>query len=488
MADAQGSLMQLKNYVNNDWQAPAITLDTQVCHASEGRPLFYQMASDAAQIENAIATAHIAHAVGEWAALSSAERAVAMDAIADAIGKRLEAIAKADAICTGVLLKTTSQVAQICVLAFRAAANLLRNPPVRQPFAGPHGDVIVERLPLGPAAIIAPWNAPSGITCHKLASALAAGCPVIVKPSEWAPQSGQLIAEAVVEAGLPAGVFQLVHGNGATGAALVADSRIAAVSFTGGLQAGRAVAAACARDIKPAQLELGGNNPIVVLEDADIVAAAEGIINGITTLNGQWCRALGRLLVHESVAESLLSAVTARLEEIRLGHALDEASTMGPVVHKGHFELIQQAIAHYEALGGHCLRPTALPELEGYFIGPTLITGLAAEQASEEIFGPVATVHTFSDDAEAIGQANGTPFGLAAYVFGEEQHAWKVARGIRAGNIKINAVSMLNLNPMAPRPAWGLSGLGDEGVVETFEFFRGTRIIGVAGTMEPVHG
>lgn len=480
--------MELKNYIDNDWQAPAITLETQVCHASEGKPLFYQMASDAAQVERAIATAHAAHAAGDWAALSSSERAVALDAIAGAINIRLSAIAEADAICTGVLLKTTSQVAQICVLAFRAAANLLRNPPVRQPFEGPHGDVVVERLPLGPAAIIAPWNAPSGITCHKLASALAAGCPVIVKPSEWAPQSGQLIAEAVVEAGLPAGVFQLVHGNGATGAALVDDSRIAAVSFTGGLQAGRAVASACAKDIKPAQLELGGNNPIVVLEDADIEAAADGVIAGMTTLNGQWCRALGRLLVHQSVAETLLSAITERFAKIKLGHVMDESSTMGPVVHKGHYALIQKAVAEYEAQGGECLRATALPALDGYFIAPTLITGLSADQASEEIFGPVATVHTFADDAEAIEQANGTPFGLAAYVFGEEQHAWKVASGIRAGNIKINAVSMLNLNPMAPRPAWGLSGLGDEGVVETFEFFRGTRIIGVAGKVESANG
>ncbi len=476
--------MTLTNYINDTWQAPAQRLDSQVFHASEGTPLFHQMASGPQQIEAALAASHAAHLRGDWAALANSERATKLDAIADAIATRIEAIAEADAACTGVLLKTTSQVAQICVLAFKAASALLRNPPVRKPFDGPHGEVIVERLPLGPAAIIAPWNAPSGITCHKLASALAAGCPVIVKPSEWAPLSGQLIAEAVAEAGLPAGVFQLVHGNGITGAALVEDSRIAAVSFTGGLQGGRAVASACAKDIKPAQLELGGNNPIVVLEDANVEAAADGVVAGLTTLNGQWCRALGRLLVHESIADTLLEAIASRLSQIRLGHVLDVDSDMGPVVHKGHYELIKQAVAHYESIGGTARSWSALPDLAGYFIAPTLITGLDAAQASEEIFGPVATVHTFSDDAQAVAQANGTPFGLAAYVFGAEPHAWMVASGIRAGNIKINAVSMLNLNPMAPRPAWGLSGLGDEGVVETFEFFRGTRIIGVAGKPE----
>lgn len=473
--------MELRNYIAGQWQSPAITLETKVCHASEGRELFNQLASDETQIEAALQCAHEAHQRGEWAALEAGQRADALEKIADAIAERIDGIAEADSICTGVILNTTSQVAQICTAAFRAAANLLRNPPQRDAVDGPYGEILLERLPLGPAAIIAPWNAPSGITCHKLASALAAGCPVIVKPSEWAPLSGQLIAEAVVAAELPEGVFQLLHGNGATGAALVGDPRIAAVSFTGGLQGGRAVAAACAQHIKPAQLELGGNNPLVVLEDADIEAAADGVITGMTTLNGQWCRALGRLLVHESVCAELLAAVEKRLAKVKIGHSLSEDSDMGPVVHKGHFELIKQAIAHYQELGGELLQPSKLPELDGYFQKPTLITGLSSEQALEEIFGPVATVHVFGDDAEAIKQANETPFGLAAYVFGEEQHAWQVAKAIRAGNIKINAVSMLNLNPMAPRPAWGLSGLGDEGVVETFEFFRGTRIIGVAG-------
>lgn len=473
--------MELRNYIGGKWLEPGLTLAGEVCNASEGAPLFRQQASDATQIELAIAASHAAHIRGEWRGLALADRATKMDDVADAIAARLEAIAEADAICTGVLLKTTSQVARICVLAFRAAAALLRNPPLRPSFEGPFGEVVVERLPLGPAAIIAPWNAPSGITCHKLASALAAGCPVIVKPSEWAPQSGQLIAEAVVESGLPEGVFQLLHGNADTGASLVRDSRIAAVSFTGGLHGGRAVAMACAKDIKPAQLELGGNNPLVVLEDADIEAAADGVIAGLTTLNGQWCRALGRLLVREAVADALLAAVGARLAKITMGHALDPASDMGPVAHRGHYELLQQAIARYESMGGTLIQAGPPPDLGGYFIPPTLVCGLKAEQASAELFGPIATVHTFADDSEAIAQANGTPFGLAAYVFGEERHAWRLAGGIRAGNIKINAVSMLNLHPMAPRPAWGLSGLGDEGVVETFEFFRGTRIIGVAG-------
>lgn len=473
--------MELENYIEGQWQSPAVKLAESVCDASTAELLFDQRGSSRDQIDQAIACALKVHASGLWFSQSPAEKAEALEHIAQLITARSHDIAIADSRCTGVILSLTSVVASICSAAFNAAANLPRESDSCLTFDGPYGDVVVERLPLGPVAVIAPWNAPSGILCHKLASALAAGCPVIIKPSEWAPESAQIITEAIAEANLPPGLVQLLHGDGQTGAALVGDNRIAAVSFTGGLQGGRAVAAAAAHDIKPAQLELGGNNPLVVLADADIEAAADGVVTGLTTLNGQWCRALGRLLVHSSCYTALIEAVRLRLKTVRIGNALDADSTMGPVVHRGHLQHIREALARYRALGAEVIAESTLPELQGNFIAPTLLTGLQSGDALEEIFGPVATVHTFESDEEAIQQANETPFGLAAYVFGEEQHALQVARGIRAGNIKINAVSMLNLHPLAPRPAWGLSGLGDEGVRETFEFFRGTRLIGVAG-------
>ncbi len=473
--------MEIKNYSDGSWQQPKLTLAASVCDASTGDELFVQRASDADQIEQAIQVAVAAYNRADWSTLSAQDKAGALERIAEKIAARADAIAIADARCTGVILSFTKVVASICSAAFKSAATMLRENTQNTAFEGPHGAVEVERLPLGPAAVIAPWNAPSGILCHKLASALAAGCPVIIKPSEWAPESAQLIVEAIVEADLPKGLVQLLHGDGKTGAALVGDARIAAVSFTGGLQGGLAVAAAAARDIKPAQLELGGNNPVVVLEDANIEAAADGVVAGLTTLNGQWCRALGRLLVHQSRYAELMEVVRKRLKDVRIGNALNADSAMGPVVHKAHLKHIHEAIERYCALGAEKVCESQLPELNGNFIAPTLLTGLKSSDALEETFGPVATVHTFATDEEAIAQANETPFGLAAYVFGEEQHAWRLARNIRAGNIKINAVSMLNLHPLAPRPAWGLSGLGDEGVRETFEFFRGTRIIGVAG-------
>ncbi|CAA0081932.1 NAD/NADP-dependent betaine aldehyde dehydrogenase [Zhongshania aliphaticivorans] len=471
----------LQNIIDGAKSEPNKLLPSWVCNASTAEPLFQQRSADVAQIDKAIVVAEKVHQSGVWANLAPAARAAILDDAANALEAQSAKIAEADALSTGAILKFTSVVASICPMAFRSAANLLRNLADQQnpALAGPHGELQIERLALGPAAIIAPWNAPSGIACHKIASALAAGCPVIVKPSEWAPLSAQYIVEALLEVGFPAGLIQLLHGDAEVGAALVSDSRIAAVSFTGGLAGGRAVAAACGQDIKPAQLELGGNNALVVLADADIDASCDAVVQGMVTLNGQWCRALGRLLIHSSLAEQVISGVMSRLEALRIGSAVDSNSDMGPLVHAKHLEHIESTVAAYKALGAEVLQSTPLPSLSGYYFAPALITGLSPEQTRNETFGPVATVHTFSDDEEAVALANGTPFGLAGYVFGEEQHCWAVANRMRTGIVKINAVTMMNLNPLAPRPAWGLSGLGDEGVSESFEFFRGSRVIGV---------
>jgi phenylacetaldehyde dehydrogenase len=471
----------LSNFIDNCWVAPDQVLPGVLCDSNTGEELGAQQGSSSRQVDAALTVARRAYLSESWSGLAARERADKLDLVAERLAELAPDLARQDSVQTGVVISATEKVALICTAAFRGAAALLREPPAPKPLAGPHGDLLLERLPLGVAVLIAPWNAPSGIACHKLASALAAGCPAILKPSEWAPGSAQLIAGAVAAAELPAGVFQLLHGAAVTGSALVEDERVAAVSFTGGLQGGRAVAHACAEGIKPVQLELGGNNPLLVLEDANLDAAADGIVTALTTLNGQWCRALGRLLVHESVQEELLAGLAKRMERLVIGSSLEEGSDMGPLAHAGHREHVLARVEHYLEQGAEVIRYGELPPLAGWFVQPALVTGLAPEQTLEELFGPVAALHSFSDDEEALVLANQTRFGLAAYVFGEESHSWEVARRIRTGNTKINGVSMLNLNPQAPRPAWGLSGLGDEGTRETMEFFRGHRLIGVAG-------
>jgi phenylacetaldehyde dehydrogenase len=474
-------LPEVLDLVGGEATLPAVDLGVAIRSPNDGAILDRQRATDPRTLDHALGVAARAHARGDWAHATADERAAVLEAIAAALEPKVESIATADATTTGAVIGLTRLVAGIVPHAFRGAAALLRGGFLGRTLPGPGGaPVEIVRAPWGPAAVIAPWNAPSGIAAHKIASALAAGCPVVAKPSEWAPHSLSIIGEVLRASALPAGIFQLVHGAAEVGAALVSDRRIRAVSFTGGLSGGLAVARACAADLKPVQLELGGNNPLLVLDDADLDRAAAGIVAGLVTLNAQWCRAVGRIFVASSRHDALLERVLDRLARVRVGSSLDPESEMGPLVHAAHRARVAAAVDRLIAAGGHVHQTTKVP-VEGCFFPPTLVTGVAAADAEEEIFGPVATVHVVESDAEAIALANASPYGLAAYVFGADHaRARSVARRLQAGSTKIDGVSLMSLHPAAPRPAWGHSGFGEEGTTETLAFFCGTRVIGVA--------
>ncbi|HCP46548.1 MAG TPA: aldehyde dehydrogenase, partial [Deltaproteobacteria bacterium] len=436
---------------------PAESLGFSVTDASTGKALQPARASSAKQVEAALASAECGFSSGHWSELSPELRAQSLERVADELTPQVKRLAELDSFTSGVTVRWTSLMTRLVPVIFRQAAQALRDGVLQQSHPGPHGPVEVRGVGLGPVALIGPWNAPTTIIAHKLASALAAGCNVVIKPSEHVPHGTALLVDAVLRAGLPEDTVQLLHGDGAVGHALASDPRIKAVSFTGGLVAGRAVAAACARDLKPTQLELGGNNPLLVLADADLDSAAEAVVAGLTTLNGQWCRALGRVLAHRSVIQDLLERVEDRLAMVRLGHALDPDSDMGPLVNPGHLDHVQ---SHQQALlaaaNSRAIAPTQLPELRGHFHAPTLLCGVPHQQALEELFGPVATAHSFDTEQEALAMANAGAYGLAAYVFGEEQRALEIGRRIRAGSAQVNGLSLLSLAPKAPRSAWGL--------------------------------
>ena len=434
-------------------------------------------------VQRAIAAADRVHTEQSWSSLSPDDRAGWLERLADAIEQRAAESARLESLTTGVTITMTGMLSFITHAAFRLAATQLRNGWGTTVMPGDAGNPVeVLRLPWGPAALLVPWNAPAPMAAHKAASALAAGAPAILKPSEFAPNGTGVIAEAAAEIGLPAGVLQLVHGGPHVGGLLVTDPRIRSVSFTGGLKGGRDIAAACAPDFKPAQLELGGNNPVVVLEGADLDEAALGVEMLMTQLNGQWCRALGRLIVHESVFDDLMERIAARFGALQLGHSLDPATQMGPMVHSQHLAGLRDRIAELEKAGGSVHQWSTLPNLDGNFLAPTLVTGVASLDALHEIFGPVGTVHTFATDAEAIDLANATPYGLEGYVFGgDTDRALGVARQVRSGGVKVNGATVMSLSLMAPRPAWGLSGFAEEGTTETIDFFAGTRVVGVEG-------
>ncbi len=471
----------LFDYIEGQRLAPSLPLDAWVSNPSTGERIAPQMATSPENIARALDAAQRLHQSGVWANTPPEQRADILDAAANHLMAMTPMIAAVESVNTGIAFSTTSFVNAIVWLAFKAAAGVLRSGYTLSKVPGPHGEVEILRKPLGVAVAIVPWNSPAALAAHKVANALAAGCPVILKPTEWAPYSCLFLAEGLEAAGLPAGLFQIVHGGAAVGQRLVSDPRVRAVSFTGGLQGGRAVAAACAADFKSLQLELGGNNAMVVLEDADVDKTADGIVAGLTTLNGQWCRALGRLIVHESLQAQVVEAALDKFQSIRAGDALSPETQLGPLANEAHKARIEAAIAALQARGGQVHQSTPTPQ-SGYFLPPTLITGVRPEDALEEIFGPVATVHPFGTEEEALFLANQTPYGLGGYVYGaDEVRALHIARQMNTGGVKVNGVSLLELNVDAPRPAWGLSGFGEEGTLETFDVFCGKSVVGIAG-------
>jgi phenylacetaldehyde dehydrogenase len=478
----------LPQLVDGTWSEAPVDLGVALENPNTGQEIARQVASSDADVEAIAAAADRVHRSGSWSNLSHEERATILESVADALDEVAPRIAELESLGSGVNIKTTGMLAGVIIGgSFRLAAAQLREGLLRQTYDGPTGKPVeVHRLPWGPALNLVPWNSPAPMAAHKVANSLAAGAPTILKPSEWAPYGTTVLAQtvdaALTAAGVPAGTFQYAQGGSHVGGMLVKDERIRAISFTGGLGGGRAIAAACAHDFKPSQLELGGNNPIVVLDDADVDVASTGIVDLMTTLNGQWCRALGRLILDEKIADAVLEAVEAKLAKIVLGDSLDPAADMGPIVHSGHLKLLQSVIAgaQLKSTAVKVRATTPLPDLPGNFLAPTLLDGMTDAERQDEIFGPVASVHRASGDDALLALANGTPFGLEGYVFaGDEERGMRLARQVHAGGVKVNGSTILSLNLFAPRPAWGLSGQGVEGTSETLLFFTNPRVVGV---------
>ncbi|OPC79672.1 aldehyde dehydrogenase [Embleya scabrispora] len=481
-----------RDLVAGAWRACTGDIDLVLEDPATGRPLRPARGSSPERVEDALAAAAALASTGEWAAAGT--RADILDAVADALEPALPEITALEAFATGVPITQTTPLGMIVTGSFRLAAARLRAGVLRGEHPGPAGRAVeIHRRPRGPALCLVPWNAPAPMAAHKAASALGAGCPVMVKPSEFAPYGTQLLAEVLAgvlaDHGAPPATFQLLHGDARTGAALAEDARVAAVSFTGGTAAGRSVATACAGRFAPAQLELGGCNPLLIMPDADVDAAARAVVDLLTTLNGQWCRALGRLIVPSHLDGPLMRAVADELAGLRVGAPLDTDTDFGPLVHSAHRDRLRAAIAGLTDAGGTAHSWTEVPE-HGNHLAPTLITGVPSEAALREVFGPVATVHTYpctgpgdrASTAHGIALADAGPYGLEGYVWGtDEPWALSAAREIRTGETKVNGSSVLSLHPDAPRPAWGRSGLGDEGTDETLLFFTGAQVVGVEG-------
>jgi betaine-aldehyde dehydrogenase/5-carboxymethyl-2-hydroxymuconic-semialdehyde dehydrogenase len=405
-----------------------------------------------------------------WAALGPTGRAAYLRRLADLIDENVERLAEVECLDMAMLLRSLrARVISRGARNFRAYADLAEAYEERVWSSNGTENRVIRR-PTGPAVIVTPWNAPFMLATWKVAPALAAGSTVVLKPAEWSPLSASILADLAGEAGFPPGVFNVVQGIGEeVGAALVSDPRVRRISLTGSSETGRAIAAAAAQNLVPFTAELGGKGPLLVFADADLEAAARKAAGQYDDA-GQVCLAGTRLLVEEPVAEQFLELFNCFTDEHVLGDPRDDATTISPLIHRDHLERVEGFVERARASGDEVFRGGHVSH--GLWYEPTLVIPRSNESeiVQREVFGPVLTFQSFSDEAEAVALANSTRYGLSAIVYtGSRERAQRVGRAVRAGTVWVNTFLVRDLT--APFGGIGISGIGREGGNYALDFY-----------------
>ena len=418
----------------------------------------------------------------EWRRMPGRDRKALLHRVADAIVARKDDIALIESIDTGQPLRFMNKAAIRAAENFRFFAD--RAPDARDGLSLPAEAHVnyTMRQPIGPVGVITPWNTPFMLSTWKIAPALAAGCTVVHKPAELSPLTARILVEIAEEAGVPPGVWNLVNGFGEeAGRALTEHPGIRAIAFVGESRTGSMIMRQGADTLKRIHFELGGKNPVVVFEDADLDRALDAAVFMIYSLNGERCTSSSRLLLQSSIAAEFVAKLIERVNRIRVGHPLDPATEVGPLIHESHLEKVMSYfdIARSEgaciAAGGGRIGET------GCYVRPTLFTEARPEMriAQEEIFGPVLTAIPFETEEDALEIANGVQYGLAGYVWTNDlSRALRFSNALEAGMIWVNSENVRHL----PTPFGGTkaSGIGRDGGDWSFEFYMEQKHIGLA--------
>src|SRR6202789_3631158 len=422
------------HFINGAFTKPADLFD--VFDPAKGETIAHVTQGTVADVDAAVAAAR--KALPEWSALSGDERARHLYALARHVQKRERFLSALETIDNGRPIRESRDI-DIPLVARHFYHHAGWASLIDSEFPG--------TKPVGVCGQIIPWNFPLLMLAWKIAPALAAGNTIVLKPAEFTPLTALAFAAICVETGLPPGVVNIVTGDGATGAALVAHGGVDKIAFTGSTEVGRAIRKATAGTGKKLSLELGGKSPFIVFEDADLDSAVEGVVDAIWFNQGEVCCAGSRLLIAESVAETVYAKLRARMGNLRLGDPLDKSTDVGAIVAPVQLERIRRLMrqGEEEGLEFFCANDS-LPD-RGCFYPPTLVTGVdpASVLARQEIFGPVLVASTFRTPDEAIALANNTRYGLAASVWTENvNRALEVAARIKAGVIWINSTNMFD--------------------------------------------
>ncbi|MBI3768703.1 MAG: aldehyde dehydrogenase family protein [Deltaproteobacteria bacterium] len=471
----------LNFYIDGRWVPPATPKTLDVIDPSTEEPIGRISLGGAADVDRAVVAAR--RAFETYSRTSREERIALLERVMAAYQARLGDLAEMISLEMGApmwLAKAAQAPSGLAHLA--QTLEVLR----AYPFVENKGTTRLVKEPVGVCGFITPWNWPVNQIMCKVAPALAAGCTMVLKPSEIAPLSAIVVAEILHEAGVPPGVFNLVNGDGATvGAAIAAHPGIEMVSFTGSTRAGVQVAKAAADNVKRVAQELGGKSANVILDDADLKATVKGGVRSCFTNSGQSCNAPTRMLVPRSRQAEAVAIAKAAAETVTVGDPRTEGTTIGPVVSRAQFDKIQRLIEAgikegAELVTGGPGRPDGLAR--GYYVRPTVFANVRNDMtiAREEIFGPVLAILPYDDEEEAIRIANDTPYGLSGYVAsGDPEHALRVAARLRTGNVHLNGAGP---DFAAPFGGYKQSGNGREWGEHGFEEFLEVKaIMGCAG-------
>ena len=423
-----------------------------------------------------------AAAFEEWRDMPGSARKKLLHKVADAIVDKANDIALIESYDSGQPLRFMSKAAVRSAANFRFFADMATSARDGQSLPADEHINYSIRQPIGPVGVITPWNTPFMLSTWKIAPALAAGCTVVHKPAEWSPYSAMMLSEIAHDAGLPDGVLNCVQGLGEdAGKTLTEHPAIKAVAFVGESQTGSHIMRQGADTLKRVHFELGGKNPVIVFDDADLERAVDAVIFMIYSLNGERCTSSSRLLVQESIEDEFNTKLVERIGKLKIGHPLDPETEIGPLIHQRHVEKVCSYFEYAVEDGAKIAAGGSAMGGDGNFVRPTLFTNARNDMriAQQEIFGPVLTAIPFKDEGEALRIANEIEYGLAAYIWTNDiGRGHRMAKNLDAGMIWVNSENNRHL----PSPFGGMkaSGIGRDGGDYSFEFYMETKNICVA--------
>ena len=479
------------HFINGEWVPPSSGEYFDSTNPATLDVLYQAARGNEADVSRAVAAAAAAFESPSWRNLSQTKRGHLLRRLGDLVGEHADELARMESQDNGKLLREMR--AQLAAMPeyyyyYAGLADKIQGDTI--PGSTRHILNYTLREPLGVVGAITPWNSPLTLTTSKLAPALAAGNTIVIKPSEYTSATVLRLAALADEAGFPPGVINVVTGFGAeAGAALVADVRLAKVSFTGSTATGARIASATASRFIGSTLELGGKSPNIVFEDADIANASMGVVAGIFAAAGQTCIAGSRVFAHKSVYDELLERVTTRARSIVIGDPMLDATELGPLAFQGQRDKVASYVDLGISEGATVLTGGGRPDitLGGYFFEPTVLTDVdnTMRVVREEIFGPVAAIMPFETEEEVLRLANDTSYGLAAGVWTTNlARAHRMASSLEAGTVWVNTYRAMS--PASPREGFKTSGVGVEHGMESIREYTRVKSIWINTDESPI--